>query len=93
MLILSQFLWATCAKSKPIWQNQIAKSSSIEAFFRDNFSCQKSFYKHLSTVQKIYFDTVLYPNNFGQKAYENRWNAMLLDDKDFFKEFTFFNNY
>ena len=91
--MLSQFALATCSNNKMVWQNRIANSSSIEWFFLNNASCQQSFYKHLTTAQKIYFDTVLYPNNLTLRAYKNRWKAMLLDDKFFFKEFSFFNNY
>jgi len=93
LLVFSELLLATCSKSKTIWQTKMAQSPSIEAFFMNNHACKESFYKSLSTPQKIYFDTVLYPNNLGQRAYENRWRAMLLDDKAFFKQFTFFNNY
>jgi hypothetical protein len=93
LLVLSELLLATCSKSNAAWQYKIQNSTSIEAFFINNASCQQSFYKSLSTAQKIYFDTVLYPSNLGTVAYKNRWKAMLVDDKDFFKEFNFFNNY
>lgn len=93
LVILSEFLLATCSNSKTVWQYKIQNSPSIEAFFIDNASCQQSFYKHLSIAQKIYFDTVLYPNNLTKLAYKNRWKAMIMDDKEFFKEFNFLNNY
>ena len=93
LFVLSEFVWATCSNDKIVWQTKIVNSSSIEAFFINNASCQQSFYKSLSTAQKIYFDTVLYPSNLDERAYKNRWKAMLVDDKAFFKEFNFFNNY
>jgi hypothetical protein len=93
LLVLSELLLATCSKSNVAWQYKIQNSSSIEAFFINNASCQQSFYKSLSTAQKIYFDTVLYPSGLSETAYKNRWKAMLVDDKAFFKEFNFFNNY
>ncbi len=93
LAILSEFALATCSNNKMVWQNKIANSNSIEQFFLNNASCQQSFYKYLTTAQKIYFDTVLYPNNLDIRAYKNRWKAMLLEDKAFFKEFSFFNNY
>jgi hypothetical protein len=93
LLALSEVLLATCLKSTVVWQYKIQNSSSLEEFFINNASCQKNFYKSLSTAQKIYFDTVLYPNDLTEMAYKNRWKAMLIDDKAFFKEFSFFNNY
>ena len=93
LVILSEFVLATCSNSKTVWQYKIQNSSSLEAFFINNASCQQSFYKHLSTAEKIYFDTVLYPSGLSKTAYKNRWKAMLVDDKAFFKEFNFFNNY
>lgn len=93
LLILTQLSLANCPNSPQTWQNRIANSPKIEQFFMDNASCQKSFYPHLTTAQKIYFDTVLYPNNLNQTAYKNRWRAMLFDDKAFFTTFSFFNNY
>jgi len=93
LFILSELTLATCSNNKMVWQNRIANSNSIEEFFLNNASCQKSFYKYLTTAQKIYFDTVLYPKNLDIRAYKNRWRAMLADDRAFFKEFTFFNNY
>jgi len=93
LLLLSELLMASCSQSKAIWQKRLASSSSLERFFINNFACQATFYKHLTTAQKIYFDTVLYPNNLGKEAYQNRWYAMLLNDKAFFQRFTFFNNY
>ena len=93
LLIFSELALATCSNNKMVWQNKIANSNSIEQFFLNNASCQKYFYKHLTTAQKIYFDTVLYPKNLDIRAYKNRWRAMLSDDKAFFKTFTFFNNY
>ncbi|CAA6801597.1 MAG: Unknown protein [uncultured Sulfurovum sp.] len=93
LLIFTELALATCSNDNRVWQNKIANSSSLEAFFMTNYSCKDSFYKSLSTPQKIYFDTVLYPNNLGERAYVNRWKSMLLNDKNFFKEFNFFNNY
>ena len=94
VLILTQYLSAECSNSKEFWQNKITKSSSIEQFFLENYACQKSFYKKLETSQKIYFDTVLYPKILNKEAYINRWYAMLfINDSDFFRKFSFFNNY
>jgi len=93
LLILSELALATCSNSKIFWQTQIAQSSSIETFFMNNHNCKESFYNALSTAQKIYYDTVLYPNNLNKTAYKNRWKSMLVDDKEFFKEFNFLNNY
>ncbi len=93
LFLFSQFVLAICSNNKMVWQNKIANSNSIEQFFLNNASCQNYFYKHLTTAQKIYFDTVLYPKNLDIRAYKNRWRAMLADDRAFFKEFTFFNNY
>lgn len=93
MVILSEVLLANCSNQKSVWQSKIANSSAIELFFMKNFECQEHFYRHLTTAQKIYFDTVLYPKSLNKEAYVNRWKAMLMDDKAFFKQFTFFNNY
>ncbi|HIP51745.1 MAG TPA: hypothetical protein EYG94_06620 [Campylobacterales bacterium] len=93
LLAFSELLLANCPQSNATWQYKIQNSTSLEAFFIDNAHCQQSFYKSLTTAQKIYFDTVLYPNNLDARAYKNRWKAMLVDDKAFFKEFNFFNNY
>ena len=93
LLAFSELLLANCPQSNATWQYKIQNSTSLEAFFIDNAHCQQSFYKSLTTAQKIYFDTVLYPNNLDARAYKNRWKAMLVDDKAFFKEFSFFNNY
>ena len=93
LLLLNEQLNANCTTNPKVWQNKIANSPQIEQFFMENASCQRAFYPHLTRAQKIYFDTVLYPNNLSQSAYKNRWRAMLLDDKAFFKSFTFFNNY
>ncbi len=93
LLLFSNTLMATCSNSSTVWKFRLQNTPSIEQFFLKNASCQKSFYPHLTTAQKIYFDTVLYPNNLNHSAYVNRWKAMRLDDKNFFKTFTFFNNY
>ncbi|CAA6826556.1 MAG: Unknown protein [uncultured Sulfurovum sp.] len=93
LLILSELLVANCSSSKTFWKNKLSTEDSIETFFMNNYKCQKYFYTHLNTVEKIYFDTVLYPNNLSERAYINRWKAMFLNDKAFFKQFTFFNNY
>ena len=90
---LSALLFANCSNDNRVWQTKIANSPSIETFFMNNYACKNSFYRSLSTVQKIYFDTVLYPNGLNERAYKNRWKSMLLDDKAFFKTFNFFNNY
>ncbi len=91
--LLTQFASATCSNNNRVWQNKILNSTSLELFFINNYACKNSFYKSLSAAQKIYFDTVLYPSNLSEKAYRNRWKTMLLDDKEFFKQFSFFNNY
>ena len=95
LLIFTPYLSAGCSNSKEFWQKEIAQSPSIEQFFLDNYACQKSFYQKLETPQKIYFDTVLYPKNLTKEAYLNRWYAMLFstNDSDFFRKFSFFNNY
>ncbi len=94
VLMLTQYMNAGCSSSKLFWQNKIAKSPSIEQFFLENHACQKNFYPMLETPQKIYFDTVLYPNNLSKEAYVNRWWAMIfVNDSDFFRKFSFFNNY
>ncbi|RUM73825.1 MAG: hypothetical protein DSZ11_05050, partial [Sulfurovum sp.] len=94
VLVLTQYLSAECSNSKAFWQSKIAQSASIEQFFLDNYACQKSFYPKLETSQKLYFDTVLYPKNLNKEAYLNRWYAMLFtNDSDFFRKFSFFNNY
>ncbi|CAA6814646.1 MAG: Unknown protein, partial [uncultured Sulfurovum sp.] len=93
LLAVNELLLANCSTNKAVWKNKLNMSSSIELFFMENYKCQKYFYPHLNTAEKIYFDTVLYPNNLRETAYINRWKAMLVDDKAFFKEFSFFNNY
>jgi len=94
VLVLTQYLSAECSNSKTFWQSKIAQSASIEQFFLDNYPCQNSFYPKLETSQKLYFDMVLYPKNLNKEAYLNRWYAMLFtNDSDFFRKFSFFNNY
>jgi len=93
VLSLTGLLLANCSQERSVWQTKIANSASLERFFMNHYACQKHFYKHLSTAQKIYFDTVVYPNGLNKTAYQNRWSAMLSDDKEFFKTFNFFNNY
>lgn len=94
LLLLTTALYANCANSKGFWQDQIAQSSSIESFFIRNYACQKQFYPVLNNAQKIYFDTVTYPNALSQEQYQNRWYAISLkEDAPFFKRFGFFNNY
>ncbi len=93
LVTFSELIFATCSNDNRVWQSKIANSSSLEGFFIQNYLCKESFYRSLSTAQKIYFDTVLYPNNLDERAYKNRWKAMLVDDKEFFKTFNFFNNY
>ena len=94
LLLLSHTLSANCQQSSTSWQNEISKHQSIEQFFLKNYSCKKSFYQALSTVQKQYFDTIVYPGKLSQSAYTNRWSAMSFDsDRAFFQKFTFFNNY
>jgi hypothetical protein len=93
-LLIFENLYAKCSESNKYWQNKIRKYKTIEEFFIDNYNCKDSFYKKLSTPQKIYFDTVLYPNKLSKKQYINRWKTMLFqNDKEFFKNFSFFNNY
>lgn len=94
-LIFTPYLHSNCSNSTSFWQQKVEKSASIEAFFLENQSCQKHFYKGLNTAQKIYFDTVLYSRkNISKEAYRNRWFSMLsVNDRDFFQRFTFFNNY
>ncbi|HIP41805.1 MAG TPA: hypothetical protein EYG90_04795 [Campylobacterales bacterium] len=92
-LLLNQLLFATCTDNQQFWQDKIQKSTTIETFFIENHACQNHFYKALNSHEKIYFDTVLYPNKLTATQYRNRWMAMLLSDKEFFKQFSFFNNY
>jgi len=93
ILSLTKLSFATCSSSSAVWQYRLQNSPSIEKFFIDNVGCQQAFYPHLNRTQQLYFETVLYPNNLTNQAYINRWRAMLLSDKEFFKTFTFFNNY
>ena len=94
VVMLTQYLSAKCSSSKEFWQSSIEQSSSIEQFFLENYSCQQNFYPKLTSSQKIYFDTVLYPKSLTKEAYLNRWYSMLLvNDSDFFRKFSFFNNY
>jgi len=93
LLSFTLSLFANCSQERSVWQTKLANSTSIERFFMNNYACQNSFYKSLSTAQKIYFDTVVYPNGLNERAYKNRWRAMLSDDTEFFKTFNFFNNY
>jgi len=96
ILIIGQILYARCPTSKKYWQNQIQKTHTIEQFFINNYECQQNFYRVLNSSEKIYFDTILYPypKKLSKVQYINRWLAMLLEnDSDFFKRFTFFNNY
>lgn len=92
--ITTRMLHATCSESPQYWQMQMRQSPAIEQFFMQNYRCQRDFYQHLNTAQKIYFDTVIYPGNLTEEQYQNRWLAMSMqDDRAFFKTFTFFNNY
>ena len=93
LLLLSPSLFATCLDNHQFWQSKIQNSTTIETFFIENHACQNYFYKALNSHEKIYFDTVLYPNKLTVTQYKNRWMAMLLSDKEFFKQFSFFNNY
>jgi len=94
ILIIGQTLYAKCPSSKQYWQNKIKKTEKIEKFFINNYECQQNFYRVLNTPQKIYFDTITYPNRLTKRQYTNRWLAMLIqNDSDFFKRFSFFNNY
>jgi len=94
LVIVGQTLYAGCPSSKRYWQNKIQKTRILEKFFIDNYKCQQNFYRVLDTSQKIYFDTITYPKGLNQEQYTNRWLAMLLqNDSDFFKRFSFFNNY
>jgi hypothetical protein len=94
LLLLTTVIYGNCSNSKAFWQNKIAQSQNLETFFLQNHPCQRSFYPALNNAQKIYFDTVVYPHNLTQEQYQNRWFSMSLqEDVDFFKRFTFFNNY
>jgi len=94
LLLLSTAIYANCSNSKTFWQSQIAQSQNIETFFMNNHACQNHFYQALNNAQKIYFDTIVYPRNLTQEQYQNRWFAISLpDDVEFFKRFSFFNNY
>ncbi len=93
LLILTLNIYANCSNSNRFWTNKLADSKSLEQFFIDNYSCKREFYKSLNSVQKIYFDTVLYPYGLTKRQYINRWLAIVYNDKSFFKKFRFFNNY
>ncbi|MCK4442330.1 MAG: hypothetical protein KAU90_10010, partial [Sulfurovaceae bacterium] len=94
IILIGQTLYGGCPTSKKYWQNKIKNSRTLENFFINNYECQQNFYKVLDNSQKIYFDTILYPKGLNKKQYTNRWLAMLLEnDSDFFKRFSFFNNY
>jgi len=97
ILILAGYsLYAKCPTSIEYWQEKIKKAKTIEQFFIDNYSCQREFYNALDVGGKIYFDAVLFSKKrrLSKKQYINRWLAMMLqNDREFFKRFTFFNNY
>jgi len=93
LLFLNSQIFANCSNSKEFWREKIKKSPNIEQFFIDNFDCKKEFYSSLSSPEKLYFDTVLYPFKLTKKEYINRWLAITSDDTLFFKRFDFFNNY
>jgi len=94
LIIVIQNIYAGCSNSPRYWKNEIKKHRFIEQFFIKNYECQQSFYRALDIPQKIYFDTVVYPNGINKEQYTNRWLAMLLqNDRDFFIRFSFFNNY
>ena len=86
-------LHASCSTSQSFWRNKIAKSPTIEQFFIENYGCKGSFYRTLKRSEKLYFDTVTYPQGLSKRAYQNRWQAMTLNDTSFFKRFSTFNNY
>jgi len=93
LVSFAELSFAKCSNDNSVWVKKIENSRSLETFFMNNYNCQNSFYKSLSTAQKIYFDTVGYPNGLNENAYRNRWKAMLSNDKTFFQTFNFFNNY
>ena len=92
LLILMPTLYANCNKAN--WQAEIDKSQSIEKFFLENYRCKEAFQKALSPAQKNYFQTIVYPGGLSQSAYQNRWKSLSFqNDRAFFKQFRFFNNY
>ena len=95
VLIFSvQSIYAGCSNRVSFWRTKMSQSQSLELFFLENYGCKGSFYKALSSPEKLYFDTVTYPQGLGKKQYQNRWYAMLLtNDSEFFKRFPTFNNY
>jgi len=98
LIISILLLWqgeitAKCSNSKQFWRDKIKKSKNIEQFFIDNYSCKATFYRYLTSPEKLYFDTVLYPFKLTKRQYINRWLAITSDDSIFFKRFKFFNNY
>lgn len=87
-------LHAECPKKPQFWQTQIDQASTLEAFFINNYECQPEFYSVLDKAQKLYFDTVVYPSHLTKTQYQNRWLTMAVGtDTEFFKRFSFFNNY
>ncbi len=94
LLILGvQAAHAGCSSNASFWREQIDQAPNIEKFFEKNYECQRYFYRTLNRSEKLYFDTIIYPKGLTQRAYQNRWQAMRLNDADFFKRFTTFNNY
>ena len=94
LLLLGRELVAgACQKPLSSWRTQIDRSPTLEQFFETHEACQREFYPHLTPAERIYFDTVTYPKGLSPVAYQNRWRAMGLDDRAFFQEFRFFNNY
>jgi len=93
ILLLGSQIFAKCPISKEYWRKKIEKSPTIEQFFIDNYSCKRQFYSALSSPEKLYFDTILYPFNLTKRQYINRWLATTSSDILFFKRFKFFNNY
>ena len=94
IFLFTQFVYGACSNSGKFWQSQIQQSKNIETFFMNNYECRNSFYKHLKNSEKLYYDAVLYPRGLKKAQYKNRWYTMsITSDKEFFKTFSFFNNY
>jgi hypothetical protein len=93
-IISLQSVHAECSNEASFWRSKIKSSKSLELFFLENYECKGSFYKSLSSSEKLYFDTVTYPKGLNKEQYKNRWYAISINsDSDFFKRFPTFNNY
>jgi len=94
LLLLGHFSYGACSNNGRFWRQQIDHSRSLETFFMKNYECRNTLYNYLTNSEKLYYDVVLYPRNLKKSQYKNRWFSMsVTSDKEFFKTFSFFNNY